>query len=579
MIRSFNQLTLNEQGIIAALGRKPSVLEQDILKHFYFSKYMSNPIPELSNITSYGKNSFAINDSSLLIVGSESKGSIISSSAKRPLTALGIKPGLRYQGNNSKISFGIAKRSHIEDTRLFEKDELIFLQDSAQLVRVCADILQREKVSIKEVGPASLGHVLNTLSSNQFGVDIHLSALTKISIFSDKNIHGVLAITNKKEITRIKSICKKYKQDLIQLGRLKNVQFMTISVRKKTKAHFPISILNIAEPPRTSIVPAVQQIASTKQLSKNRELKNYSKQVLDVWKFISKKKHEKFKPNSSQIYSIGILKHDSEIAVSIPDNLHLLQKDIKNGCRIITSNAARQLVCKGYKPLTAALIISAKNLEENDTQWNVQEIFTGVYETLQHIGINMAKPVISTNTSSKLDMELCVVGVKTFEHEEDMNTFKDINDFITLLGSHRGELNSSFYQEKILKQKSNLIPTVDQQMEARLQETVLQGIQTGLIKSAVNVSVGGIVTALIRSLKNTERGIGARIHLSRKLRQDEMLFGETQGMVVVSIGERDLMEFERICMTIGVPSTTIGRVTNDGRFKFNDVVNLQTNKL
>ena len=50
-----------------------------------------------------------------------------------------------------------------------------------------------------------------------------------------KNIHGVLAITNKKEITRIKSICKKYKQDLIQLGRLKNVQFMTISVRKKTK--------------------------------------------------------------------------------------------------------------------------------------------------------------------------------------------------------------------------------------------------------------------------------------------------------------------------------------------------------
>jgi hypothetical protein len=39
------------------------------------------------------------------------------------------------------------------------------------------------------------------------------------------------------------------------------------------------------------------------------------------------------------------------------------------------------------------------------------------------------------------------------------------------------------------------------------------------------------------------------------------------------------MEFERICMTIGLPSTTIGRVTGDGRFKFNDVVNLDVNKL
>ena len=116
-------------------------------------------------------------------------------------------------------------------------------------------------------------------------------------------------------------------------------------------------------------------------------------------------------------------------------------------------------------------------------------------------------------------------------------------------------------------------------METRLQETVLQGIQTGLIKSAVNISNGGLAVSLVKSLQNAEKVIGARIHLSRKLRQDEMLFGETQGMVIVSIGERDLMEFERICMTIGLPSTTIGRVTGDGRFKFNDVVNLDVNKL
>ena len=56
--------------------------------------------------------------------------------------------------------------------------------------------------------------------------------------------------------------------------------------------------------------------------------------------------------------------------------------------------------------------------------------------------------------------------------------------------------------EKVLKKKSVLIPTVDLRMEGRLQETVMQGIQTGLIHSAMNISNGGLVIALVRSLKN-----------------------------------------------------------------------------
>ncbi|GIS70985.1 MAG: hypothetical protein CM1200mP10_05620 [Candidatus Neomarinimicrobiota bacterium] len=37
----------------------------------------------------------------------------------------------------------------------------------------------------------------------------------------------------------------------------------------------------------------------------------------------------------------------------------------------------------------------------------------------------------------------------------------------------------------------------------------------------------------------------------RKMRNDELLFGETQGLVMVTLSENDLIEFERICMTTG----------------------------
>jgi phosphoribosylformylglycinamidine (FGAM) synthase-like enzyme len=43
--------------------------------------------------------------------------------------------------------------------------------------------------------------------------------------------------------------------------------------------------------------------------------------------------------------------------------------------------------------------------------------------------------------------------------------------------------------------------------------------------------------------------------------------------------EEDIMEFERICMNIGVPCTTIGRVTNTGRLTFNDMIDISTVEL
>ena len=157
-------------------------------------------------------------------------------------------------------------------------------------------------------------------------------------------------------------------------------------------------------------------------------------------------------------------------------------------------------------------------------------------------------------------------------------SFKNKGDFISLLGSHRGELAGSAYQRYISTNKSDVLPSVDLRMEKRLHDVVRQGINTNLIKSAVNVSTGGISIAIAKSLLASEDGLGARIHLSRKLKDEELLFGETQGLVVVTLSEEDIMEFERICMTIGVPSTTIGRVTDNDLFSFNEAIKIKVDK-
>ena len=121
-------------------------------------------------------------------------------------------------------------------------------------------------------------------------------------------------------------------------------------------------------------------------------------------------------------------------------------------------------------------------------------------------------------------------------------------------------------------------PSVDLSMESRIQEVVLTAINGQLIQSARPIGKGGIATTIAKSFpKNTE--LGARIHFSTKLSMPELLFGETQGLIIVTINEEDLMEFERICMSIGVPSTTIGRLTDDGIYTFNDSIKIKVEKL
>ena len=99
-------------------------------------------------------------------------------------------------------------------------------------------------------------------------------------------------------------------------------------------------------------------------------------------------------------------------------------------------------------------------------------------------------------------------------------------------------------------------------------------IQEGFIQSAYNVSAGGLAVAIALSLIIGEEGIGARIHLSRKIRNDELLFGETQGLILISFGENNFIKFERICMQKRIPATTIGRVTGDEKFTFNNLINV-----
>ncbi|MCH7763853.1 MAG: hypothetical protein IIB95_08930 [Candidatus Marinimicrobia bacterium] len=573
MLKKYDRFKLSEKDVTSQLGRKPSEIEYNLLKHFFYSRYLNHPIPELRNILAKNNQQILYADSQNLVVGTESKNSITTCSALRTQYAFGIKPILKFHSSLSKITLGKIDKDKKLNYPIHGNESLLFIQDGANLKKACSEIIDLGYVSILIVHPGSLGNVVLDLSKNSFGLDLKLSKADDTRILSDIQIHGVLCVLNPELASDINNICHKQRLSNRILGQLKSSQFISLLIHNILKASLPLASFFPSEAPSQTLTPVVKTKENRTDIKTVKELKNYSKHVLTIWKLIKKQKLNYLKPKKYAIGTMAVYKSKKDIAVAVPDNSHFLKYDIKTGSRILIANASRQLVNKGFKPLGFTMIMHGGDLRKNDDQWEMQEMVMGAVETSQLLNMKLIN-LLMTSDNIHPDLDVCVFGEKMVNTIHIDESYQNENDFISMLGSHRGELNGSLYQKEIQKISSKLIPSVDLGMEARLQEVVLQGIQTRLIQSVSNVSTGGLAAAIAKSISQSENGIGARIHLSRKLRQDEMLFGETQGLVIVSIEESDLMEFERICMNIGIPSTTIGRVTGDGRFQFNDVVNV-----
>ena len=69
------------------------------------------------------------------------------------------------------------------------------------------------------------------------------------------------------------------------------------------------------------------------------------------------------------------------------------------------------------------------------------------------------------------------------------------------------------------------------------------------------------------------------INLSRKIRTDELLFGECQSVIIITIQEKDLHSLIEKAQELNVYTQTIGKVTDSCNLKINDLIDVNKNKL
>ena len=252
------------------------------------------------------------------------------------------------------------------------------------------------------------------------------------------------------------------------------------------------------------------------------------------------------------------------LAITTDCNSRYVFADPYVGCMIAVSEAARNIVCSGGQPLGVTNCLNFGNPYDPEVYYQFVNAIKGMSEACKKFDTPVTGGNVSFYNQSPSGPvyptpTIGMVGVLDDMDDKMTLDFKTQGDVIYLLGESKNDINSSEYLHKICEVEFSPAPYFNLEEEFDLHQTIRGLIKHKLIKSAHDISEGGLFITLAESGFN--RDLGFKVNQNKAdVRKDAYWFGETQGRVVVSISENKINEFEKFIA--GSPFEKLGVVTN-----------------
>lgn len=267
--------------------------------------------------------------------------------------------------------------------------------------------------------------------------------------------------------------------------------------------------------------------------------------------------------DSAVIYIKGTTK---ALAMKTDCNSRYVYLNPKEGTKIAVAECARNIVCSGGIPLGVTNCLNFGNPYKPEVYWQFAQAIAGMGEACRKFdtpvtGGNVSFYNESPDTAVYPTPTIGMVGLVEDLNHITTSYFKDEGDIIYLIGEDKEELGGSEYLKIIHNIVSGDCPEIDLDKEKKLQETILSLIKKGFIKSAHDISEGGIVSALAECcIINQEKQIGCEVEITIKSRLDFTLFSESQSRIIVSISNSNQKDFELELNDAGIPYYKLGFV-------------------
>jgi phosphoribosylformylglycinamidine synthase len=255
--------------------------------------------------------------------------------------------------------------------------------------------------------------------------------------------------------------------------------------------------------------------------------------------------------------------HGSEkaLAVTTDCNARYVFADPFKGAMIAVAEAARNIVCSGGTPVGVTNCLNFGNPYNPEAYYQFVHAVQGMGEACRKFGTPVTGgnvsfynqgpegPVYPTPT-------IGMVGVLDSLSNKMTLRFQHPGDLIYLVGAAREDINCSEYLHQLCGVTHSPAPYFDLNEEYALQQVVARLIERGSIRSAHDISEGGLFCCMLECAMGS--GHGFNLNTKPGMRKDAFLFGEAQSRVVVSVNPdlKALFEAE----AEGIPCTLLGRV-------------------
>ncbi|QQE78567.1 phosphoribosylformylglycinamidine synthase subunit PurL [Alicyclobacillus sp. SO9] len=268
------------------------------------------------------------------------------------------------------------------------------------------------------------------------------------------------------------------------------------------------------------------------------------------------------------------------VAMSNDGNGRYTYLNPRRGGAIAVAEAARNIVCSGGKPLAVTNCLNFGNPENPEIMYQFAEATAGMSEACKQLDTPVVSGNVSLyNQSSGEDIfptpVIGAIGVVEDLRYVTPSQFVQTGSSVVLLGELDNNLDGSLFWELQAGEAAGDAPLLNLEDEAAVQKTVHEAIRKNWIRSAHDVSEGGLAVALAEMAMGTGMGVQATLPVAVKSDTEGLgyLFSEAQSRILVEVSEYDRERLLDFAKEQGVSAYALG-TTGGTAFELRDTGSL-----
>ena len=257
------------------------------------------------------------------------------------------------------------------------------------------------------------------------------------------------------------------------------------------------------------------------------------------------------------------------LAMSLDGNGRYAYLDPYLGGALAVAESCRNVSAAGATPIGATNCLNFGSPEKPEVMWQFARAVDGIADACTALGI----PITGGNVSFYNETEgesiyptpvVGTVGILEDKTCRVSHHFKGRGDWIYLAGLTTDELGGSEYLKTIHGRIEGLPPRLDLDQEKAVQAFIRDAAARKRLRSAHDLSEGGLAVALAESLFGPlGETVGATVSLECPGRVDAMLFSEGTSRILLSVAKEHAEELEALAGNQRVALSRLGITGGD----------------